>query len=492
MFTRFPRGSAEWTLARLKKSVASKPHKKKKKRKVSRVPAAELRDECAVSSDEDFLDFTTHQTQEMYAPRPGSTRDLAYKPHVSETGGGQRKPITPARGQTTGAPSTVLDPTKATQSSETISGSSSQSNFKPGTTLTMKHIEVLTRWRDVYLNAQHLSQRPRNADWTRGVVLGTLLTPVEDKFNPLQEELINCNVTERTKKRWLRAAAKPVDVASSPSPTPSPRGRPRVTELELVATNEFFVNQTYVRSGARNNTRRMHIDCSEMYAIYRAHFPQICRRAKALGEARELPMDTFLETNLVVAERMATAQGWTIHGELLRRTDHFTHQLQEAKLARALAGEMTAHLQHPRTGADPDGISPRCYKTFWDILKRSGTRWLRSEPLYQCPIHEKGPARVRQLAKLQDLLEKAERELERHEADQARAGDDAEGARLRRRVLELREGKHKLAFHVRIFEEHKIHYREARRFVKAVEDGLTENQILIFRDFVNQYNENGN
>ena len=57
------------------------------------------------------------------------------------------------------------------------------------------------------------------------------------------------------------------------------------------------------------------------------------------------------------------------------------------------------------------------------------------------------------------------------------------------RILPL---KHKLADlekKVETARVHQKHYEIARKHVKPIEDNLAPGQVLIFRDFVNQYNE---
>ena len=76
----------------------------------------------------------------------------------------------------------------------------------------------------------------------------------------------------------LRRAMK--DVGSGTSKP----GKPAVGALETAVTVEFFEDHTFVRSGAKTATRRMALRQSEMYALYRAHFPMIVRRAERLAD----------------------------------------------------------------------------------------------------------------------------------------------------------------------------------------------------------------
>ena len=62
-------------------------------------------------------------------------------------------------------------------------------------------------------------------------------------------------------------------------------GRPGVDALETAVTVEFFNTHTFVRSGASTLTRRMALRQTEMYALYRAQYPLLVRKAESLVES---------------------------------------------------------------------------------------------------------------------------------------------------------------------------------------------------------------
>ncbi len=94
-------------------------------------------------------------------------------------------------------------------------------------------------------------------------------------------------------------------------------GKPGVGALETAVTVEFFENNTFVRSGAKTCTRRMALRQSEMYALYRAHFPMIVRRAESLADGGMYgPLSAFLSTQLIRAKEMSEVEGWRPVDEL--------------------------------------------------------------------------------------------------------------------------------------------------------------------------------
>jgi hypothetical protein len=140
------------------------------------------------------------------------------------------------------------------------------------------------------------------------------------------------------------------------------------------------------------------------------------------------------------------------------------------------------------TTDDPHGLTARSFNNFWDILKRAKVRYLRSEPIYNCPIHLEADRNVRKLAEAQDDLSTAEADLDSFgpfEEDENQKLDlAAKVARLKLTVAQY----HKLVERDQV---HQKHYEMARKYVKNRETNLKPNEVLVFRDFVNQYNEKG-
>ena len=136
---------------------------------------------------------------------------------------------------------------------------------------------------------------------------------------------------------------------------------------------------------------------------------------------------------------------------------------------------------------DPDNIKARNSDTFWRMLKRCGVRFLRAKPDHQCKIHKDAPANKRQLATAQDDLVNMREAL-----NAARADADAKNVeRVEAKIPLLRQKISKLEKAVEHARIHFIHYETALKYVKGIEYNLQTGQVLIYRDFVNQYSETG-
>jgi hypothetical protein len=251
-------------------------------------------------------------------------------------------------------------------------------------------------------------------------------------------------------------------------------------------TVEFFNTHTFVRSGASTLTRRMAMSQSEMYALYRAHFPMLVRKAEVMADSGLYgPLTSFLAKQLARANEMSAAEGWDQSDEMQRRAEWFKDQLSDHREERAKY--VKAPLNHVRTTDDPDQMEARSFSTFWAILKRANVRHLRSEPIFNCPIHLEAPANRRKLAAVQDEL--AEIQADLRAARAARPPDALEVSRLSSLVTPLRQRMAELDKLVDTAQRHQRNYETARKHVKAIEDNLKPGEVLIFRDFVNQYNE---
>ena len=195
----------------------------------------------------------------------------------------------------------------------------------------------------------------------------------------------------------------------------------------------------HVRSGARNLTRRMAMNKDEMYALYRAQFPLLVRRAaerSATDRTLHGPPGKFLMSRLEVANRRSSAPGWSEVGELDRRRDWYSAQTEALKTNRAAAGKDAEHLCVP-VSADPDGIKARSFQSFWRIMKRCGVRYVTATPNHNCEIHQEAEVNKRQLATEEDELKKMESDLENARAMVRGALDEARVAKATRDVARL-------------------------------------------------------
>ena len=192
---------------------------------------------------------------------------------------------------------------------------------------------------------------------------------------------------------------------------------------------------------------------------------------------------------------MSSAPGWTEVSEMDRRRSWYKARVEDLKWERA-AGKNEPPKSIP-VKADPDGIKARSEQTFWRIIKRCGVRYVTASPTHNCDIHKNAEVNKRQLQTEQDELKEMEAELEDTRAklggvldEDVRAKATENVNRLEPLILPKRQAITKLQKDV----DHAVHFKHygmALKFVKGIEYNLQPNQVLIYRDFVNQYNEKG-
>ena len=338
--------------------------------------------------------------------------------------------------------------------------------------LSVADLRCVRSWRDTFVGVNKVLLKGVSQKWTRREMLHLLVQPVQPQDMYLATERLA--LPPSTVRRAITDAG-----GGETKP-----GQPPVGLLETSVTLEFFTANTFVRSGARTDTRRMAMQQTEMYALYRAHFPMLLRRAENLadgGAFGELPR--FMSRQLARTKAMSEVKGWSPEGELKRREEWYAKRTYECKVDRARCSDAT--LQRIRAKDDPDDITARCSKTFWDIIERAKVKFLRSEPIYNCPIHDNAAKNRRDHAAAEDELAKVEKDLVEAKA----TGVDV--ARLSNRVLPLKHKIRDLRKAVKTADDHQIHYETARKYVKTIESNLKKGEVLLYRDFVNQYNENG-
>ena len=318
---------------------------------------------------------------------------------------------------------------------------------------------------------EHISKK-----WSRRQLIQNYLTPVQIPEYYMTLDRIDVPVSTVRDNRG-QGSSRADDIGP---------GRPTIGALETAVIVEFFHSNTFVRSGAKTLTRRMALSQSEMYALYRAHYPMMCRRAASLAEAALYgPMCSHLLKQVTIANKMSQVEGWSEIEETERRVRYYDSLLDDLKVDRALFNAAT--LQKLPVTEDPDGIEARSTNTFWSILSRAKVRFRRSEPIYNCKIHLEADKHIRDLAKAQDELAKIRAELT--VAESAVPVNASEVLKLSNAVLPLRQKVADEQKHVEIARVHQVHYETARKYVKTIEMNLSPGEVLIFRDFVNQYNE---
>ena len=96
----------------------------------------------------------------------------------------------------------------------------------------------------------------------------------------------------------------------------------------------------------------------EMYALYRAHFPMLLRKAEVMADSGLYgSLTSSLAKQLARAKEMSAAEGWDEFEELERRTEWFKDQVTDIKWDRAKYER--APLQKIKTTDDPDQIEAR-------------------------------------------------------------------------------------------------------------------------------------
>ncbi len=345
---------------------------------------------------------------------------------------------------------------------------------------------LISNWKKAYIAIHRLLREPPNRTWSRREIVRLFTSSCEQG----EENLAFAELPLSRTTRW-RTKNQPGSRRRHDGGKPG--------QLESSITVEFFHENTHVRSGAKRLTRRMAMNKDEMYGLYRAQFPDLVRRA-ALRSAADVdlhgPLSGFLLSRLKIANRMSSAPGWTEVSEMDRRRSWYNARVEDLKWERA-AGKN----EPPKSiavKADPDGIKARSEQTFWRIIKRCGVRYVTASPTHNCDIHKNAEVNKRQLQTEQDELKEMEAELEDTRAklggvldEDVRAKATENVNRLEPLILPKRQAITKLQKDVDHATVHFKHYGMALKFVKGIEYNLQPNQVLIYRDFVNQYNEKG-
>ena len=142
---------------------------------------------------------------------------------------------------------------------------------------------------------EHISKR-----WSRKQLVRNFLAPVQPQEQYMTLDRLDLPATTVRREQMSKGG----DIGAN--------GRPTIGPLETAVTVEFFQANTFVLSGAKTLARRMALSQAEMYALYRAHFPMMCRRAENLAEAALYgPMCSHLSTQLSIANKMSRVEGWS-------------------------------------------------------------------------------------------------------------------------------------------------------------------------------------
>ena len=170
--------------------------------------------------------------------------------------------------------------------------------------LSKPDLKAVRCWRQTFHGANRILREHTSKKWSRRQLLKSFAAPVQprEQYMTLDRLDVACTTVQR---------AKGSDIQELGS-----RARP-IGPLETAATVEFFQANTFVRSGAKTLTRRMALSKCELYGLYRAHYPMICRRAESLAQAEMYgPMCNHLSTQLVIAKKMSRVPGWSAENNI--------------------------------------------------------------------------------------------------------------------------------------------------------------------------------
>ena len=252
-------------------------------------------------------------------------------------------------------------------------------------------------------------------------------------------------------------------------------------ELELYLN--FFESKTIVSSGAKTTTRILRLSHKELFFQLYAEYPARLRTLYIThGElatwCSEHPNKRFAK-HLLQSVAAATDPKFNVHEEQTLRLQFITHKYEvalekERERASQSSKIMGAKKKATSTTATAclEDVCPVSNKTFWRYmreLKQQGKiKWTTNYKPYGCRIHENGPEYVEELEHEKKLT--------------------SEG------VPVTSDRKKKLKFLQKKVDKYEIHlqqYEQCRPYVEKIISNLGENECLIFRDFVNQYNERG-
>lgn len=134
--------------------------------------------------------------------------------------------------------------------------------------------------------------------------------------------------------------------------------------------------------------------------------------------------------------------------------------------------------------------------TFWIIMKQQKKRYTYCVKDKNCPIHDKGEAWNVQLQTITRGLASAMSRLEECEKQRSSAPEGSKDlldlhTSLSAACDELLSKKRHAQTQCDKYERHLRQYETARPYVKSIQEGLKPGEMLMYRDFVNQYTHNG-
>jgi hypothetical protein len=281
-----------------------------------------------------------------------------------------------------------------------------------------------------------------------------------------------------------------LDLKQSSSRDGSLKTHPIMQEI----ISDFFTENTSVFSGATRKTRRLLMSRTELLQRFFALLPQMLRAKSVLhpelSHAGRLTKHyTALQANMLAAAWAAEQKDFEEVREAEERLaaakQHDLDKLVAKRLAvlgiRAASVRKPARATLDRSvgGFDPSSwpVTPPTKETFWKVLELGGVRFTEVSNPTQCPIHDSGPVDEVALAEVVEELA-------------ALCKLPVSFASTRRRKV-LATEKRSLQKAVDLYHLHLRQYEKQRAKVQQLEADLVPGEGVLYRDYVNDHDENG-
>ena len=301
-----------------------------------------------------------------------------------------------------------------------------------------------------------------------------------------------------------------------------------ITNLTSAAVASFFLGEdvSAVCSGAKTETREVSMARWEIRAKFYAEYPSVIRKLVAdnpwlLDAIREIlkkkaKLGRF-ETSVLSAVAIAQKSGFDLKEEITSRLqeanaeyamelqkNRWRHDGWSKKEILSVVKDRGAFLATTKLGdedASCDGDSPLTENPiyvppeaqFWALIKKEGIKWTANVRPTECKIHDKGPQWLKTLEVAEAQEQKAHDTLKAHQ-ETFKEGETAGENRLRELAAKVRlceNNTRQARVKVARLTRHEEQYKQCRPIAKEIEAKMLAGDLLIYRDFVAQYNCDG-
>lgn len=263
---------------------------------------------------------------------------------------------------------------------------------------------------------------------------------------------------------------------------------------------DFFSDEvTSVASGTgKSGLHRMTMRVNEAMCKWYARYPQLCRDFQEKHPACDWGPSNKTRFAEQVREAVAASKviGFDDTVEYDERfkigKEKYQRKLDAARASRAKESKYAPVWRKnalvnltPQTTMDKhDRIKPVGLRQFFRIIDEANIRWTDKTYIHPCKLCEEGPSRlaardavVAQMATLTELI--------------AALPDGGEKTSARKKRKDLASGMERRQEGIRKYDMHVRQLEESRPRLDQIEKDLVPGQVLVFRDFVNQYNHRG-